>query len=206
MTMLKKQVVVIHGGTSFKTYEDYIKYLQTKDINIEKLKPRQDWKNSLELVLGSNYEILMPRMPNATNARYKEWKIWFERITEVLNDDLILIGHSLGGIFLAKYLAENTFLKKIKATILVAAPFDDSDSLDAYESLIDFTLPLSLEKFAQQVEKIYLLYSKDDPVVPLSHLIKYQQKLPNAEVIIFDNKEHFNQETFPEIIELIQSI
>lgn len=203
---MKKQIVVIHGGTSFKTYKDYITYLQTKEINIEKLKPRKDWKDSFESELENDYEILMPRMPNGTNARYKEWKIWFERIVEVLNDGLILIGHSLGGIFLAKYLSESTFSKRIGATILVAAPFDDTDGADGHESLIDFTLPPSLEKFAQQAGKIYLLYSKDDPVVPFAQLAKYQQRLPDAEVVVFENKEHFNQETFPEIVKLIKSI
>lgn len=203
---MKKQIVVIHGGTSFKTYEDYITYLKTKEINIEKLKPCKDWKDSLKSELGNDYEILMPRMPNGTNARYKEWKIWFERIAEVLNDGLILIGHSLGGIFLAKYLSENIFSKRISATILVATPFDDTDGADGQESLIDFTLSPSLEKFTKQGGKIYLLHSKDDPVVPFAQLARYQNKLPGAEVVVFDNKEHFNQETFPEIIELIRSI
>lgn len=205
--MLKKQIVVIHGGTSFKTYKDYITYLKTKEIDIEKLKSRKDWKNSLESELGKGYEILRPRMPNATNARYKEWKIWFERIAEVLSDGLILIGHSLGGIFLAKYLSENTFPKRIDVAILVAAPFDDVDNTGHHDSLIDFTLPPSLKKFSQQAGKIYLLYSKDDPVVSLSQLVKYQHKLPDAKALIFKNKGHFiDQKTFPELIKIIKSI
>jgi len=50
------------------------------------------------------------------------------------------------------------------------------------------------------------VHSKDDPVVPFTQLKKYQQALPNAETVVFENREHFNQETFPEIIELIKSI
>ena len=53
---------------------------------------------------------------------------------------------------------------------------------------------------------IYLIHSKDDPLVPFTQLKKYQQALPKAEAIVFENREHFNQETFPEIIELIKSI
>ncbi|MBI4652949.1 hypothetical protein HY750_01725 [Candidatus Kuenenbacteria bacterium] len=67
-------------------------------------------------------------------------------------------------------------------------------------------LPSSLEKFTKQGGKIYLLHSKDDPVVPFAHLAKYQQVLPNAKTIIFEDRKHFNQETFPEITELIKSI
>ncbi len=203
---MKKQIVIIHGGNSFKTYKHYITYLKTKEINIEKLKPNKDWKDTLASELGDSYEILRPRMPNGANARYKEWKIWFERIAEVLNNELILIGHSLGGTFLVKYLSENIFSKQIKATILVAAPFDDSDDIDGQESLIDFILPPLLEKFIKQGGKIYLLHSKDDPIIPFTQFTKYQNRLPGAKVVVFNDKKHFNQETFPEIIELIKSI
>ena len=73
-------------------------------------------------------------------------------------------------------------------------------------SLSDFTLPASLEKFAEQVKKIYLLHSKDDPVVPFEQVEKYKKVLPNAEIIIFEDKQHFNQESFSEIVGLIKNI
>jgi len=142
-------------------------------------------------------------MPNKTNARYKEWKLWFERVIPFIKKDVILIGHSLGGIFLAKYLSENTFPVKIKATILVAAPFDDEDS---GESLSDFKLPPSLKKFSEQSGKIYLIQSKDDPVVLFGELEKYKQALPEAKTLTFKDREHFNQEAFPELIQLIRTL
>ncbi len=204
---MKKQVIVIHGGTSFETYKDYISYLKSREISIERLRPRKDWKSTLAPALGSDYDVLMPRMPNSTNARYAEWRLWFNRISEVFNDkDLILIGHSLGGIFLAKYLTENIFPKKIKSTILIAAPYDNSDNLDKRESLKDFNLPPTLEKLANQGGEIYLIHSKDDEVVPFEQLAKYKQALPSAKALVFEDRGHFNQETFPEIIEIIKSI
>ncbi len=203
---MKKQIVLIHGGTSFATYDDYISYLKNKEINIETLRSRKEWKDSLVTELGENYDILLPRMPNGTNAQYKEWKIWFENITKVLNDEVVLIGHSLGGIFLAKYLSENIFSKRIIAAVLIAAPFDDAEGADGKESLIDFSLPSSLERFVKQCGKIYLLHSKDDPVVPFAQLEKYKNALPTTKVVVFEDREHFNQETFPEIIEIIKSV
>lgn len=200
---MKQQIVIIHGGTTLKTYKDYISYLKTKEISLEKLKLFKEWKDSLADKLGSSFEVLLPRMPNGSNARYKEWKIWFERITPFLNDEVIIIGHSLGGIFLAKYLSEYPFPKRIKATILVAAPFDD---IDSEESLTDFKLPSSLSKFSKQGGEIYLIQSKDDQVVPFEHLGKYKKALPNAKTLIFNDRDHFKQETFPEIIKLIRNL
>lgn len=201
--MRKQQIIVIHGGTTFNTHKDYISYLKSKEITLEKLKIRKEWKNNLTTALGDNFEVLLPRMPNTTNARYSEWKLWFERIIPFLNQNIIIIGHSLGGIFIAKYLSENNFPKRIKATILIAAPFDKENS---NEPLVDFALPSSLVKFVEQGGNIYLMQSKDDPIIKFEQVKKYKQALPSAKEIIFHDREHFNQEEFPEIVELIKKI
>lgn len=198
-----KQVVAIHGGTSFDSYEDYINFIKTRELSLERLKQCNDWKSFLGARLGDEFEVLVPKMPNGTNVRYQEWGIWFDRCSGFFTDGVILIGHSLGGIFLAKYLSENDMTVRIGATILVAAPFEGTST---EESLADFALPPSLVKFAQQGGDIYLVYSRDDQVVPFEEADKYQQALPVAKKIIFDDRGHFNQEDFPELIELIQSI
>lgn len=200
---MKQQIIIIHGGDTFNTYKDYISFLKNREIDLDRLRLKRDWKDTLSEELGENFDVLSPRMPNGTNARYKEWKIWFERIIPFLGKDVIFIGHSLGGIFLAKYLSENTISKTIKATILVAAPFDDANS---EESLTDFKLPSSLAKFSEQSGIIYLIHSKDDPIVSFEQFGKYKQALPNAKTTTFNNREHFNQEAFPEIIKLIRAL
>ena len=198
-----QQIVVIGGGTSFDTHEDYLSSLKNKEVSLEKLRPRRDWKDTLVDNLGKNFDVLLPRMPNGTNARYEEWKIWLERIIPLLNKNVVFIGHSLGGIFLAKYLSENIYPKTIKATILVSAPFNDANG---EESLADFKLPPSLGKFAKQGGMIYLFHSYDDPVVPFEQLGKYKKALPNAKITALNGREHFNQEAFPEIVKLIRTL
>ena len=107
---MKKQVVVIHGGDTFETYEEYLNFLRGYEIDIERYKSdKRDWKPWLRQRLGSDYEVILPIMPNKTNARFDEWKIWFEKFIPFLHDNVLLIGHSLGGTFLAKYLSENKF-------------------------------------------------------------------------------------------------
>jgi len=120
-----------------------------------------------------------------------------------LRDNIILIGHSLGGIFLAKYLSENNFPVKIDQLYLVAAPFDGNE--DKY-SLTDFKLPASLKKIEKQANKIFLYHSKDDSVVPFSDLGKYANKLPGAKKIIFEDRDHFSQEEFPELVEKLKKV
>lgn len=200
---MKQQVVLVHGGNTFDSYKEYIENLKNKEISLDRLKIFKDWKNSLPEKLGEKFEVLAPRMPNGSNAQYDEWKIWFDRVISLLNMNPIFIGHSLGGLFLAKYFSENIVPVSARAVILVAAPYDDEGS---DESIASFSLPTSLEKFEGQTKSIFLFQSEDDPVVPFVQLEKYKQALPKAEVITFKDRNHFLQETFPEMVNLINKI
>lgn len=202
MNNTKKQIVVIHGGDTFDTYEEYLDYLNNYEFNPDGLK-RRGWKDTLEEKLGKGFEVFLPNMPNAINAKYNEWKIMFEKLFPFIEDNIILIGHSLGGIFLAKYLSENSFPKKILATYLIAAPYDDKDSED---SLGDFVLPATLEKFEKQGGRIFIYHSEDDSVVPFVDFEKYKKALPKAKAISFKDRDHFGQTEFPELIENIQRL
>src|SRR5262245_41584597 len=133
---LQTQVVVIHGGTSFAKYSEYLRFLKNEELTVQKMKPRKGWKYYLKSELGRGFEVLQPRMPNPMNAKYAEWKLWFEKVIPFLHGEVILVGHSMGGLFLAKYLSTATFPKKITALFLLAAPFSKADKT---EDPSDFT-------------------------------------------------------------------
>lgn len=197
-----KQVIAIHGGTTFAQYDEYLEYLRTKDVSVDRLLHQPMWKERLQEVLGDEYQVLLPSMPDKTNAKYSEWKLWFDRIAEVAVGDCILIGHSLGGIFLAKYLSENEFPRRIKATILIAAPFEDETT----EDLTDFKMTEPSDLFRAQAGKAIVIYGADDPVVPASEAEKYRQHLPGAEFIQLPAPDHFVRPDFPELTETIQNV
>lgn len=198
-----KQVVLIHGGSDFRSYEEYMAHLKSEQVKIDDFLPQKRWKMTLAERLGEEYQLFTPEMPNAENAHYEEWKIWFEKMFPFLNDDVILVGHSLGGIFLPKYLSENIFPKKIKAVVLVSPPYD-SEGLEP--PMADFALTKPLDQFAGQCSNIYIVHGDDDPIVPYSHAEKYLKELPNAKLITIKGGDHFNQPEFPELVELIKEI
>ena len=198
---MKKQVIVIHGGDTFETYDEYLDFLRGYKIDIERYRNgKEDWKPWLRKKLGGDYEVIQPIMPNKNNAQFSEWKLWFEKFVPFLNNEIILIGHSLGAVFLAKYLSENKFPKKIKAVFLVGAIYDKDD--EGY-NVVNFTLPANLDL---QTETVYLYHSKDDPVVPFSALEQYKKALPKAQIRVFDNRGHINQEEFPELAQDILNL
>lgn len=201
---MKKQIVVISGGDTFDSYEEYLSFLKDFQIDFERYRTgKKDWKRTLGETLGTGYEVIMPDMPNKINAKYVEWKIWFEKFVSHLEPEITLIGHSLGGTFLAKYLSENNLPRSINGIFLIAACYDDKDS---EYSLADFILTKKLERLAKQSPKIFLYHSKDDPIVPYADFLKYQKELPNAVGKTFQDREHFNQESFPELIEDMKNL
>ncbi len=198
----KYQIFIIHGGMTFKSHKDYLHFLKTRKISIEK---RISWAGEyLEKSLGKNYEIVRLRMPLQDNAQYEDWKICFQRYVPYFNSKTILFGNSLGGIFLAKYLSEHKLPKKVLSTYLICAPFDGT--ITGEDLVGGFKLKSDISLLEKNSKNLYLLFSEDDDIVPPSHAEKYRKKLKNAKIIVYKNKNgHFNISKFPEIIKMIKS-
>ncbi len=199
--MSKRQIVLIHGGMTFKDRKGFLEDLRTKEISLEKTR---SWSREfLDEELGEEFDIIRPKMPLKENADYESWKIWFERHFEFLRDGVVLIGNSLGGIFLARYLSENEFPKRIASTILVCPPFDDS--IPGEDLTNGFELGEDLSLLEKNSDNLWLFFSADDEIVPPSQAEKYKKNLKNANIRIYDDKNgHFFVEEFPEIISIIR--
>mgnify|MGYP006280676953 CR=1 FL=1 len=194
------QIMLIHGGMTFQNKTDYLEWLKNRSIDIEK---DPSWSGAYLDEALPQCQIIRPRMPLRDDAKYEEWKIFFERHIPLLEDGVILIGTSLGGIFLAKYLSENRFPKKVRSVYLLCPPFDDS--IPDEDLVGGFELGDDLSMLQQNAERLTLFFSKDDPVVPPNQAEKYRKKLPDAEIIIYESKNgHFRIAEFPELIEMIQ--
>lgn len=196
-TKTKQQVIVIHGGESFRTHNEYISFLKKLWIDSARYRSgKKNWKGMLGAALGRRFEVIAPEMPNKLNAQYDEWKLWFLKFAPHLRRGVILVGHSLGGTFLIKYLSENTFPKKIHATLLVAPALMAGS----------FRPPRNLKKLEKQGGRIFLYHSRDDRVVPFANFVEYQKRLPRAVPRVFKNRGHFNQAGFPELVRDIRAV
>ena len=193
----KPQVCIIHGGTVYESDEEYQQALRDLTLNYDRLLYTPSWKNWLAEQLPDR-DVLLPSMPNKINAKYDDWTLYFSKVVPFLRPDAVLIGHSLGGIFLAKYFTENPSEKPFAKLILIAAPYDDETG----ESLTGFKLT-EASALADVFEEIHLLHSTDDPVVPFTENGKYLHDLPSANVHIFNDKQHFNEPTLYELNGLI---
>lgn len=200
--MEKQQVVIVPGGETFKTYQEYIEDLKNTKIDLEKYR-RKDWKSQLQEDLGEKYEVFLLKMPNPNNAKYKEWKLFFDKVTSLLKENPVLVGHSLGGVFLVRYISEDNLNLKVLASMLIGAPYSEKEMQEYSEN---FIAPDNLERFRAQNKNIFIYHSKDDPVVPYINFKKYQEAFPQAITRSFEDKDHFKQDKFPELVRDIKSL
>ena len=199
----KPQIFLVHGGMTFKSNKDYLHYLKTREIKIQK---KASWSaDYFDKELGRKFDIIRPRMPLSENAKYRDWKIYFERHIPFLRNGVILIGSSLGGIFLAKYLSEHKFPKKISAIFLVCPPFDNT--IPNEDLVSGFRLKSDLSMLEKNSKNLYLMFSEDDEVVPVSQAEKYRKKLDKANILIYKGKNgHFDVTKFSEIVKIIKDL
>ncbi len=200
----KTQIVHIHGGMAFNSYESYLYVLNNElDISFDHPADQSRWsKNYYRYCSKNDFEVIAPTMPQKDNAKYSEWVIWFEKLFPFLRGEVILVGHSLGATFLAKYLSEHSFPLAIKQLHLIAGVFDYEDEI---EQLGDFGLSKNHTlNEGSKVKEIHLYHSPDDFIVPFSELEKFSELYPHAVAHILDQEGHVLGETFPELFEVIE--
>lgn len=155
---MKKQVLFIQGGGE-DGYE--------ADLSLVA---------SLQNELGEDYEIFYPKMPDDETAPDFGWLQEIENEMAKLNDDLIVVGHSLGASMLLKYFSENKVSKIVSGIFLIATPF--------WKGKEEWVQGLKLQAdFAQNLPQhipVFLYQCLDDEVVTLDQFVIYKQQLPWA--------------------------
>ena len=83
--------------------------------------------------------------------------------------------------------------------MLVAARYggDNDEDSGSFEVTSTTNLPKS-------TQEVHLFHSKDDPVVAYESMAKFHADMPEAIIHSFDNRGHFIDETFPEMLTLLK--
>jgi predicted alpha/beta hydrolase family esterase len=124
-------------------------------------------------------------MPNEADPEYETYKAQIAKELASIDGKLILVGHSLGGTVLLRYLTEEPVEKPIDGIFLIATPYwSAEDWLDAHR------LRKNLGSQFPSRPPIFFYHSRDDEVVPFAHLAMYAEKLLQANVREFDGRGH----------------
>ncbi len=200
--MEKTQIVFIHGGDSFDTTAEFYEFVRSLKYDPYDATEQKKWRDGIKEALVETHECIMPRMPNALNADFLAWSIWFEKIVPYLRDGVVLVGHSLGSGFLLRYLSSNKLPITVSQLHLVAGVIDDLDCPGVGEFGVDIT---KWSGFVSSIHEVHVWHSSDDAYVPLHHAERLTAKYPNAITHYFTDRGHFLQGEFPELLTVIKN-
>jgi predicted alpha/beta hydrolase family esterase len=120
---------------------------------------------ALQDALGSDYRVIYPAMPNEADPEYTAWQAQISKELAALEGKVILVGHSVGGAVLLRYLAEEHVKQPIAGIFIIAAPYWGAEDWQA-------ALPKGVP--------LFLYHSRDDTIVPFAHQALWAKKLGAA--------------------------
>jgi predicted alpha/beta hydrolase family esterase len=152
--------------------------------------------------LGPAYSVACPAMPAPTKPSYERWNLALERLLPSGKSPPILVGHSLGGSVLLKYISEHKPKVSAAGLFVVAAPYWGHGDGKVKEFALG-------ERFARSLPnslKIYLYQSRDDEELDMEHLSRYANAIPRATVRLVERGGHTFKDGLPELTEDIQAL
>lgn len=141
---------------------------------------------SLQRALGAEYDVRYPQMPGESEPDMQTWKAQIAKEVAALDGKIILVGHSLGGSALLRYLSEEKVEKPIAGLFLLAAPSWDEENWN----FDDLRLPGDLAVKLSRIPQVFLFHNRDDEIIPFSHLALHAARLPRAVVRESDKGGH----------------
>ncbi|MED3575552.1 alpha/beta hydrolase [Cytobacillus praedii] len=157
----------------------------------------------LEKSLRNTYHFVCPKMPAPENPKYEPWKKQLEIELNKLNGEVLLIGHSLGGSVLLKYLSEESCPLPISGLFIIASPYW---GIDENWQLKDFILQNNFEENLPAIPNLFLYHSRNEEIVPFTHHKIYAEKLPHATTRELEGKEHLFLNGLPTLLNDIEDL
>jgi len=155
--------------------------------------PGENWfpwlKKELEKI---NYKVFVPQFPSPPIVASKigEWFDIFKDYEQYINEETILIGHSLGGVFTLRVLEQ--LKKPVKAAFFVGAPIGVRPILnyDRDNQFSGFSFDWKLIK--NNAKHFVVFHSDNDPYVSLGNGKELAKKL-GVKLNFIPNAGHFNK-------------
>ena len=157
------------------------------------------------------FQVNVPAFPKPELPEQKTWVSYLATKVGKPDENLFLIGHSIGCITILRYLESFDENQKVGGVILVAGFTEDI----GYQELKNFfETPIDFKKIKTKSKNGFIaIHSDNDPYVDLKFADIFKEKL-GAEIIIKHRMEHFSGATedekscteLPDVVESIEKL
>jgi hypothetical protein len=139
---------------------------------------------------ASGHNVLAPRFPTPENQTPATWFEAFKEYNRYINEDTVIVAHSLGGAFLLRLL--ESIDTKILAAFFVSASVGVKP-IKYYEGDKPFVgHPFDWKKIKSNSQNFYVFHSDNDPLVCLGNAEKLSKEL-GTDLILVPNGGHLNE-------------
>jgi predicted alpha/beta hydrolase family esterase len=152
--------------------------------------------------LGNKYMLHHPSMPEPQNPRYIDWKMTLQATLPVGGNKIAIIGHSLGGSVIVKYLSEGLCQVPVAGLFLIGVPYWGSRGW----SMEEFNFGSGFASKLPGIDRIFIYHSRNDHWVPFSHAESYARKLQGSVVRKLTGEEHEFCSGLPVLVKDIQEL
>ncbi len=173
--------------------------------------PNMNWYPWLKEELEKKgYRVIVPSMPETSEPKIKNWISHLKKTIGKLDENTLLIGHSMGCQTIMRYLEGSDYDKKVNV-IFVAGWFKLNNlEGEEVESIAKPWLdtPINFNKIKSKINSIIVLLSSNEPYNCLKENGKTFKEKLGAKVLTLKNKGHFTEEDnikkLPEILQFIK--
>ena len=167
--------------------------------------PEANWFPWLKTELEKRgFEVIVPKFPTPLDQSLESWNRVFLNYENKINEETVLIGHSLGAAFILNYLEKID--KKIKAAILVAGfhKLFGSQYDEINKTFVD--KQFDWEKIKSSCGKFIIFASDNDEYIPVEVGEELAKNL-NAEFNVVHNGGHLNKNAgYDDFLLLLETI
>lgn len=152
---------------------------------------------------AKGHEVVIPDLPD---PEHPDPEVWTKTLLEevgVIDDETIIVGHSLGAAQALRFLEAAEVRSTPKGCILISAPWMiRSDDLRGF-----FLSELDFDVLMWKASKFTVIHSRDDKVIPFDHAEKYASVLHAKLVERNEGEGHFKDaDQYPIILEEIEKM
>lgn len=170
--------------------------------------PEENWFPWLKKELEQEgYKVSVPYFPSPATEPVTT-KEWFEVLKDYeINEETLLIAHSLGGVFALRILEKLEY--PIKAAFFAGTPVGIKP-IKYYDSDVKFSgFDFAWDKIRKNAGRFVVFHSNDDPFVALANGEKLAEEL-GVKLNFVPNAGHFNATAgyidFPELLKEIMKL
>lgn len=147
--------------------------------------PAEHWfPKAKEKFERSGFKVEVPEMPGGYFPKKEEWVKTIANFNP--DENWVLMGHSLGGVAILRYLEEK--VKPISQAILIATPYEPMQ-FKPIENF--FGNEFDWKKIRKNCQKFDIVNESNDSIIPLEHGQKFAKNL-KGKLHILSGYSHFH--------------